>query len=188
MINRVEGCRYLVGKLSDELVVASLGNPAYDLAAGGDRDLNFYMWNAMGLAGPMGLGLAHARPDTKVIVLDGDGALLMHLGALATEAVSNPPNLIHIVWDNRMYHLTGRQPTATAYRTDLAQVAAACGFESVAACENLDDFKKEVDRALATPGPHFIHALNDDADREGELPPSPTFIKHRFMTALGVEH
>jgi thiamine pyrophosphate-dependent acetolactate synthase large subunit-like protein len=188
MINRVDGSKYLVSKLTDELVIGGIGNPACDLAAAGDRPLNFYMWNAMGSTASFGLGLAMARPQNKVIVLDGDGGLMMNLGALATETVQFPENLIHIVWDNRMYHLTGKQPSATAYRTDLAKVAEGCGFESVFRCETLDAFKQAVDATLGKPGPHFIHALNDDEGPQGHLPRSPTFIRHRFMEALGVEH
>ncbi len=188
MINRMEGSKYLLSKVTDELIVGGVGNPASDLAAAGDRDLNFYFWNAMGSTASFGLGLAMARPQSRVVVLDGDGGLLMNLGALATETVRYPENLIHIVWDNRMYHLTGKQPSATAYRTDLAKVAEGCGFQSVARCETLPAFKQAVDAAFAGPGPHFIHALNDDAGPEGHFPRSPTLIRHRFMAALGVEH
>ncbi len=188
MINRVEGSKYLVEKLGEGLIVASLGNPATDLAAAADRDQNFYMWNAMGMANSVGLGLAMAQPESKVVILDGDGALLMNLGGLATQAVRYPANLIHIVWDNRMYHLTGQQPTATAFRTDLAKVAEGCGLDKVARCETLDAFKAAVDKALAEPGPHFIHALNDAEGPVGYIPGSPTKIKWRFMNALGVSH
>ena len=188
MIDRLEASKYLVSKLTNELIVASLGNAKYDLSAAADRDFNFYMWNAMGMASSMGLGLAMARPERKVIIVDGDGALLMNLSSLATETVRNPPNLIHIVWDNRMHHLTGGQPTATAFRTDLARVAEGCGFEKVERAETLAAFQKAVDRALSEPGPHFIHALNEEKGSTGHVPRSPTFIKHRFMTALGVEH
>ncbi len=188
MIDRLEASRYLVGRLSDELIVASLGNSKYDLSAAEDRDFNFYMWNSMGMASSMGLGLAMARPERKVIIVDGDGALLMNLSSLATETVRNPPNLIHLVWDNHMHHLTGGQPTATAFRTDLAKVAEGCGFEKVARVETLDAFKSAIDRALEEPGPHFILALNEEKGSTGQVPASPTFIKHRFMTALGTTH
>ena len=116
------------------------------------------------------------------------GVALIHamLDLLATETVRYPDNLIHIVWDNRMYLLTGKQPSATAFQTDLATMAEGCGFEKVARCESLQAFKAAVDKALAEPGPHFIHALNDDKDPVGHFPRSPTFIRHRFMHALGV--
>ncbi|MCZ6472038.1 MAG: thiamine pyrophosphate-dependent enzyme [SAR324 cluster bacterium] len=187
VIDRLEASKYMVSKLKDELVVASLGNEKKDLAEAEDRDLNFYMWNSMGMASSMGLGLAMARPDTKVITLDGAGSLLMNLGSLATATVNNPPNLVHICWDNRMYQLTGEQPTATAFRTDLAKVAEGCGFASVARCETLDAFKAAFDNALAEPGPHFILALNDEKGSKGVIPKSPTYIRHRFMRALGLD-
>ena len=188
MIDRMDATRLLVEKLDREPVVASLGNPATDLAGAKDRDLNLYMWNAMGLAPSVGLGLAMALPDSRVIVLDGDGSLLMNLGTLATETVVNPPNLVHIVWDNKMWELTGQQPTATAYRTDLGAVARGCGFESVARCETLPDFEEALDNALSSQGPHFLHVMCDDANHEAHIPGSPTYIKHRFMNALGVQY
>ena len=188
MIDRLEGSKYLISKITaDDLLVGGVGNPASDLAAAEDRDLNFYMWNAMGSAASFALGLAIARPNNRVILLNGDGCLLMNLGALATETIQNPANLIHIVWDNRMYHLTGKQPSATAFRADIGVMAEGCGFENVARCETLDAFKAAVDKALGQPGPHFIHAINDDQGPKGHFPRSPTYIRHRFMRALGAE-
>jgi len=116
MIERFDATKYITSKLTDELVVASLGNAKFDLFNAQDRPRNFYMWNSMGMACSFALGLAMARPNEKVICLDGDGSLLMNLGSLATETVRNPKNFIHIVWDNRSYELTGKQPTATAFR------------------------------------------------------------------------
>ena len=188
MIDRLEGSKYVVGKIGkDDLLIGAVGNPASDLAGAEDRDLNFYMWNAMGSAASFALGLAMARPENRVIVLQGDGCLLMNLGSLATETICYPANLIHIVWDNRMYHLTGKQPSASAYRTDIGIMAEGCGFESMERCESLDAFKAAFDKAMAAPGPHFIHAINDDKGPAGHFPRSPTFIRHRFMSALGVE-
>lgn len=188
MIDRLEATRYVVGQLDEELVVASLGNAKYDLFLAGDRPLNFYMWNSMGMASSMGLGLAMARPERRVIVLDGDGALLMNLGCLATEALRKPPNLIHIVWDNRQYQLTGAQPTATAYRTDLAAVARGAGLERVVQAETLEAFREGFDRAMAGPGPWFLHALVEPIGSPARPPKSPTYIKHRFLDALGLSH
>ena len=187
MLKRSEGTKAVVSRITPEtLVIASLGFAKYDLFQAENRPRNFYMWNSMGMCASMGLGMALARPDERVVVLQGDGDLLMNLGCLATEANQDPKNMIHIVWDNRMYAITGKQPTATAFRTDLGGVAKACGFESVARCETLDAFQKAVDNALAQPGPHFIHALTGDAKGEGNIPPSPTFIKHRFLEAMGL--
>jgi thiamine pyrophosphate-dependent acetolactate synthase large subunit-like protein len=192
MIERSEATQYVVSKLTSELVIASLGNAKYDLFKAKDRPRNFYMWNSMGMACSLALGLAMARPQEKVICLDGDGSLLMNLGSLATEAVRSPKNLVHIVWDNRSYELTGQQPTATAFRTDLAKVAEGAGFaaDKVERVESLAAFRKAFDRAMLGDGPWFIHALIDqNRAKRPALPKSPTFIKHRFMTDLGVmEH
>ena len=110
-----------------EAVIATLGHPAYDLFAAGDRLLNFYTWGSMGMASSIGLGLALARPDRRVIVCDGDGSLLMNLGALATIGVMRPANLTMIVWDNALYGTTGGQPSATAAGADLAAASRALG-------------------------------------------------------------
>ena len=92
----------------------------------------------MGLASSIGLGLALARPDRRVIVCDGEGALLMNLGSLATIAVMGPPNLTVIVWDNGEYATTGGQPSATAYGADLAGVARALGIAGAATVRHGD--------------------------------------------------
>ncbi len=188
MIDRLEASRYMVSRLRDELVVGSVGNDKYDLAAAGDRARNFYMWNAMGLASATALGLAMARPETKVIVYEGDGSLLMNLGVLATIAVRYPENLIYICWDNRQYHMTGGQPTATAFRTDLGKVAEGAGIEKVERVETLSAFQRAIDRALVEPGPWFIHCPIEEKGANATIPKSPTYLKHRFMDALGVTH
>ena len=109
MMNMLEASQALVRRLTDDdLVVAGLGNPKYALFEASDRARNFYVWNAMGMTASIGLGMAMARPDKRVVILQGDGCLLMNLGALATEAWRKPRNLVHICWDNRMYELTGR--------------------------------------------------------------------------------
>ena len=83
-------------------MIASLGHPAYDLYAAGDRPANFYTWGSMGLASSIGLGLAMVQPDLRVFVVDGDGSLLMNLGSLATIGWVRPANLVVIVWDNQV--------------------------------------------------------------------------------------
>ena len=189
MINMLQATQALVKHLTDEhLVVAGLGNPKFTLFEAKDRPRNFYIWNAMGMTASIGLGMAMAAPDKRVIVLQGDGCLLMNLGCLATEAWRAPKNFVHIVWDNRMYQLTGKQPTATSGPTDLAKVAEGAGIRKVERVETLAAFDAVLRRALAGEGPWFIHCLVDDK-REGKKPPtSPTFIKHRFMSDLGVQH
>jgi thiamine pyrophosphate-dependent acetolactate synthase large subunit-like protein len=123
---RAAVARILAGR-TDALVVSGLGAATYDVAAAGDHDRNFYLWGAMGGAAMVGLGLALARPALPVIVITGDGEMLMGMGALATIGLQAPANLTVIVLDNGVYGETGGQPSHTS-RTDLAAVALACGF------------------------------------------------------------
>ena len=184
MINRLQATRFIVAHLTDEPIIASLGNAKFDLFTAQDRPQNFYMWNSMGLASSMGLGLAMARPQQKVIILDGDGALLMNLNSLPTAAARAPQNLVHIVWDNRQFELTGGQPTHTAYGADLSALARAAGFHKVAAVESQESFEPLFLRALREPGPWVIVAYIDAERATGRPPKSPTYIKHRFMLSL----
>ena len=110
------------------LVVAGLGSTAWDITAAGDSPLNFPLWGAMGNASMIGLGLALAQPKRHVLVLTGDGEMLMGLGSLATIGVQKPRNLAVVVIDNERYGETGMQTTHTAAGVDLAIVAQACGF------------------------------------------------------------
>lgn len=155
-VDRLEATKALVSVLNDELVVAALGNPAYDLFLAGDRRENYYMWGAMGLAGSVGLGLAIAAPKAKVVVLDGDGSVLMNLGSLATTGTLRPRNLVHIVWDNRAYDLTGGQATATAHNANLVEIAKASGIERCSYVETHREFTAMLPAVLSEPGPWFI--------------------------------
>src|SRR5690606_14533921 len=122
----------LLADRGDLLVVSGLGSPTYDCAAAGDHPLNFYLWGAMGSAITVGLGLALAQPERRVLVVTGDGELLMGLGALATAAVMRPRNLAIAVMDNERYGETGMQATHTAAGVDLAGMAAKAGFAQTA--------------------------------------------------------
>lgn len=185
MINRLEATRYLVAQLSDEPIVASCGNPKFDLfTAAGGRKANFYMWNSMGMASSIGLGLAMARPDRKVIVLDGDGAILMNLNSLTTEASKAPPNLIHIVWDNAQYQITGGQPTHTGGKADIEAMARGAGFTQALTVDTLDAFKEALTPILSLPGPWILVAKTDSSEAPGRPPKSPVLIKNQFMEAL----
>jgi len=110
------------------LVVAGLGSTTWDITAAGDHDLSFPTWGAMGQAAMMGLGLALAQPKRRVLVITGDGEMLMGLGSLATIGVQQPKNLTVVVIDNERYGETGMQATHTASGIDLAATAKACGF------------------------------------------------------------
>jgi len=127
-LDRRKVVQALLDQRGDLLVVAGLGSSAWDCTAAGDHPLTFPLWGAMGLACVMGLGLALAQPRRRVLVVTGDGEMLMGLGSLATIAAQRPGNLAIVVLDNERYGETGMQPTHTAYGTDLAAVALACGF------------------------------------------------------------
>lgn len=184
-MTRLDATRRLRARLTDEAVVASLGHPAYDLVAAGDRPENFYTWGSMGLASSIGLGLAMARPDRRVVVLDGDGSLLMNLGSLATIATVRPPNLVVLVWDNEEYGTTGGQPTATAHGADLARAAEALGISGSATVRAPEEFDARLDEALRAPGPWVVVAKVEESAPIAKPPLACVLIKRRFMTALG---
>jgi thiamine pyrophosphate-dependent acetolactate synthase large subunit-like protein len=112
----------------DLLVVTGLGSTTYDAGAAGDRPLNFYLWGAMGGAAMIGLGLALAQPARRVLVVTGDGEMLMGMGSLASIAARRPANLAVAVMDNGRFGETGQQHSHTALGADLAAVAAGCGW------------------------------------------------------------
>ena len=113
------------------LLISNIGFPSRELYSICDRPENFYMLGSMGMASSIGLGLALARPKRKVIVLDGDGSVLMNLGTLATIALNGPKNYLLVILDNCCYGSTGSQPTCTCYCTDLAAIARGAGVRNV---------------------------------------------------------
>src|SRR5437763_15629569 len=123
-MTRFEATRAICTLASDAAIVSSLGHPTYDLFAAADRPRNFYTWGSMGMASSIGLGLASARPDLRVIVLDGDRSPLMKLVSLATIGLLRPANLTRVVTDSEQYATTGGQPTPKAHRSELGATAA----------------------------------------------------------------
>ncbi len=174
----------LVGR-GDLLVVAGLGAPAWDCAAAGDHPLTFSLWGGMGLAVMTGLGLACARPGRRVLVVTGDGEMLMGLGALATVAVQKPENLSVVVLDNERYGETGMQPTHTAHGVDLAGVARACGFAWAATAEDsadLPELRRSIHEGV---GPGFAAVKVIAESPPLVLPPRDgVLLKERFRAAL----
>jgi thiamine pyrophosphate-dependent acetolactate synthase large subunit-like protein len=129
-LHRREVVRELLRDRGELLVVAGLGSTAWDCTAAGDSPLSFPLWGAMGLAASIGLGLALAQPRRRVLVVTGDGEMLMGLGSLATIGVQQPANLAVVVIDNERYGETGMQATHTAHGVDLARIALACRFRA----------------------------------------------------------
>ncbi len=183
-LTRSQATKILLGKVTDQPILGGIGSPMYDLYGVGDRDRNLYTWGSMGQISSMGLGLAVARPDLTVIVLDGDGSILMNLGSLATIARKAPPNLVHIVWDDEVYETTGRQPTHTRAGTDLAGLAKAAGIPKTVAVDDEPGFAAAVERALAEPGPWFIATKITPEKSTARPPRDPLFFKYRFMRAI----
>jgi thiamine pyrophosphate-dependent acetolactate synthase large subunit-like protein len=167
------------------LVVAGLGSTAWDATAAGDRPLTFPLWGAMGGAAMLGLGLALAQPARRVLVITGDGELLMGLGSLATIAVQRPPNLAIVVFDNERYGETGMQATHTAHGVDLAGVAAACGFALTGTLRADADVKSALPAIRTAPGPLLYVAKVRAEPLPFALPPKDgAFLKDRFRRAL----
>jgi thiamine pyrophosphate-dependent acetolactate synthase large subunit-like protein len=185
VLNRADLTRRLVGKLSDQAVIAGIGNANFDLYAAGHRAQNFYMLGSMGLAVPIALGVALAQPQRGVIALEGDGSLLMSLGCLATIATVAPRNLTVIVWDNGIYQITGRQPTATSHATDIVAVARGVGIANSTWVRDEAHFEELLGRSFDAGGPVLLAAKIDDKPGEIQPPRDPALVRNRFMKGLG---
>lgn len=180
--------RLLEGR-GDLLVVGGLGGTAWDITSAGDHDLNFPLWGGMGNAAMIGLGLAIARPERPVLVITGDGEMLMGLGGLATIGTQQPANLSVVVFDNELYGETGRQATHTGDRTDLAAMAKGAGIEDSRLILTMD----EVDQLAATirnnSGPLFAQVKISGDQGPLVLPPRDgPHLKTRFRRALLGDH
>jgi thiamine pyrophosphate-dependent acetolactate synthase large subunit-like protein len=184
-LRRREVVAALLAQRGELLVVAGLGSTAWDCTAAGDHPLTFPMWGAMGLAAMTGLGLALAQPARRVLVVTGDGEMLMGLGSLATVGVERPANLSIVVIDNERYGETGMQKTHTASGTDLAAMARAAGFASSALLRDAAGIEALRQAVHGTPGPHFAQIKVAPEKAPIVLPPREgTLLKNRFREAL----
>jgi len=167
------------------LVVAGLGAPCWDIAAADDSPLNFYLWGGMGGAAMIGLGLALAQPKRRVLVITGDGEMLMGLGSLATIGVQRPRNLAVIVMDNERYGETGMQLTHTRLGVGLAGIAKASGFSAAGTVYTSAQLKTWIPRLYRQPGPLFaaIKVTTQPAPMVLPVRDGPT-LKNRFREAL----
>ena len=186
-LNRADLTKRLVAKLKhDEAVVAGIGNTNWDLFGAGHRPQNFYMLGSMGLACPIALGVALAHPERGVIALEGDGSILMSLGCLTTIGKEAPRNLTIVIWDNGVYQITGKQPTATAGTTDIVAVAKGAGIANSHWVRDADHFEQLMTRRFSDDGPLFVAAKIDDKPGPVQTPRDPALIRNRFMKGLGV--
>ena len=160
-LDRREVVGAILEKRQDALVVTGLGSSCYD--AGVHDHLNtFYLWGAMGAAAMVGLGLALAQPSRRVVVVTGDGEMLMGLGSLATIAAKAPSNLALVVIDNELYAETGMQPTHTASGVDLAGMAQAAGFATTQTVRDDASVASAVEAIYGAAGPVFIDVKVSD--------------------------
>ena len=167
------------------LVVAGLGSSAWDITAVGDDPLNFPLWGAMGGAAAIGLGLALAQPDRRVLVITGDGEMLMGLGSLATIGLQRPRNLAVVVFDNERYGETGMQLTHTAYEIDLADSAASAGFPVTGTVVGEAELTAALPLIREAPGPVFFDIKVRAEDLDFVVPTNDGVeLKDRFRKAL----
>jgi thiamine pyrophosphate-dependent acetolactate synthase large subunit-like protein len=184
-LRRREVARALLADRGEMLVVAGLGSTAWDVTAAGDHPLNLPLWGAMGGAAAIGLGLALAQPGRRVLVVTGDGDMLMGLGSLATIAVQRPANLALVVFDNERYGETGMQPTHTAHGVDLAAMAHGAGIAGTGTVHDQAALDAALPAIRMEPGPIFYVVKVRAESLPFALPPKDgAYLKDRFRDAL----
>jgi len=178
--------QHLMDAIPAALVVTGLGSSSYDVFAAGDRDGNFYLWGGMGGAVPVGLGLAIAQPERSVVVVTGDGEMLMGLGSLASVGVQAPPNLTVVVLDNGHFGETGMQPSHTSLGVSLAAVAVGCGVANSRQIDSYDGLADLVGSISARTQTTFYQVLVAADEPPRALPPRDgAYVKDRFRACLG---
>jgi thiamine pyrophosphate-dependent acetolactate synthase large subunit-like protein len=177
----------LLAERGGMIAVGGLGASTYDIAAAGDHDRNLYLWGAMGGAVMIGLGLALAQPGLPVVVITGDGEMLMGLGSLATVGLQKPKNFTIVVLDNEVYGETGGQASHTADTVDLVGVARACGIADARTLATMADIEAfAADMREVSSGPRFASIKIDSANLERVLSSRDGgFIINRIRGSLG---
>jgi thiamine pyrophosphate-dependent acetolactate synthase large subunit-like protein len=184
-LDRREVVRMLLVDRGALLVIAGLGAPAWDATDAGDHPLNFPLWGGMGGAAAIGLGLALAQPDRRVLVLTGDGELLMGMGSLATIGAQRPRNLSVVVLDNERYGETGMQASHTAFGVDFAAVAKACKFVSATMVTTIEQVSRLRADLHDAEGPFLAQVKVAPDKLPLVLPPRDgAHLKDRFREAL----
>ncbi|NWK54349.1 phosphonopyruvate decarboxylase [Verrucomicrobiaceae bacterium N1E253] len=184
--SRTKAINTLLSQCSgNEAIIATTGKTGRELFTQNDRDGNLYVVGGMGTASAIGLGIATSLPNQAVIVLDGDGAALMKLGALATIGHYQPDNLLHIVLDNESHDSTGGQATSSS-TVDFAQIASACNYRNVYRADSLDQLSDCLDDSRRRHGPSLIHLKIKPGSPPNLGRPNipPHQVKERFMQFL----
>ena len=182
-MDRLDATRIVVELAGEAPIIGGVGNTTFDLVPF-DRPTIFHMWNSMGMASSIGLGVALAQPERRVVVLDGDGALLMNLGSLATVGMAGVRNLVHVVWDNGGWEITGGQPAGTSFGVDLAGVGRACGIPRTVLVDELDAFHLAFSEALADDVAWLIVARVGAGDSPYRPDKNLVALRDRFRAAL----
>ena len=186
LLHRRDVVAALVQDRGDMLVVSGLGSPTYDLMAAGDHDLNYYLWGAMGGADMIGLGLARTNPDRSVLVVTGDGEMLMGIGSFATIAVQAPKNLTIAILDNGYYGETGMQLSHSGRGVKLEMVAQSVGFDWVSRITSMDAVADLRRRIQAKDSVNCAAIAIDSGEIDRVLPSRDgVYIKNRVKQALG---
>lgn len=184
-MDRREAVAAVVEVLTEERIVFANGFVSRDAFAAGDSDRHLYMLGSMGLAAAIGLGVALARPDVRVAVVDGDGNLLMGMGVLPMVGAWAPANLLHLVLDNGTYGSTGAQPTI-APSADLPAVALACGYRRASSVASAAGLRDVLARWRALDGPSLVHApiAAEEPRPRGRVTVEPDELAARFAATF----
>ncbi|MCW8176537.1 thiamine pyrophosphate-dependent enzyme [Verminephrobacter aporrectodeae] len=185
LLNRRDVVSRILHDRGDALAITSLGNPTFDVAAAGDCAQNFYLWGAMGGAVMVGMGVALAQPQRRVIVFVGDGEMMMGLGSLATVAVHGVRNLSVVVLDNEHYAETGMQLAHAGRGVDITAIAKAAGFAESRVVRTEQELEAAVDVVLGTSGPVLVTVKVGTEPTPTALPPRDgPYLRSRFREAL----
>ena len=157
MISAFDAIRAIKGQRGEAVVVSTMTPNRYWEAVSDKPELDLPLFGGMGKASSVGLGIALARPDRKVVVLEGDGGVLMNLGSLVTIADQGPANLVHFVFEDGVYFTTGGQPVPGAGKFDLAGMARHAGIDESYEFEDLEDFASELPDIMGVRGPVFVN-------------------------------
>lgn len=187
-LSRRDVVKQILSLRTDELVISSLGNPTYDVAAAGDHSNNFYLWGAMGGATMLAYGVAIAQPNRRVIVFAGDGEMMMGLGSLVTIACDNPKNLTIVVLDNEKYAETGMQKGHSGRGADLTIIAKGAGIKNARTVKTESDLSSFINEHKNSKELEFVNIKVSSSTPSLVVPPRDgAYLRGRFMESLGTQ-